>query len=379
MEFSDKIRIVVVGDPGVGKTSLVHILCHNEVLRHPSYTIGCTADVKIHSHTRTHKSYFVEFIDVGGSSKHKSSRNMFYHQINGIILVHDVSNRRSYYNLWNWVSEIIESEGYKEFEKSSNSSGMSGSHASMNWNSSGSGSWSNVSGSLSGSWMSGSNMLNNSISGNMTGLSSSTYNGHKKNEEFKLSLNERSLNIPILVAGTKADLVKHELTGRQRRYSIIDEFGGDYVNLCAVAPTQFTPNSIAIEKINSFFDKGRTKTWIIKYSNFRLGGVGIIKDLSPRKQGWNVFRNPATYSNQPIINDDHKLLRHSSSKDNVNLLRTYNSSSNLRDTSLSSSPSSSNSLLRSNSTSNLRENIGNVGTSKYNFSSSLGGFKKDNE
>ncbi|RGB28909.1 P-loop containing nucleoside triphosphate hydrolase protein [Rhizophagus diaphanus] len=441
MEFSDKIRIVVVGDPGVGKTSLVHILCHNEVLRHPSYTIGCTADVKIHSHTRTHKSYFVEFIDVGGSSKHKSSRNMFYHQINGIILVHDVSNRRSYYNLWNWVSEIIESEGYKEFEKSSNSSGMSGSHASMNWNSSGSGNWNTVSGSLSGSWMSGSNTLNNSISGNMNGLSSSTYNGHKKNEEFKLSLNERSLNIPILVAGTKADLVKHELTGRQRRYSIIDEFGGDYVNLCAMAPTQFTPNSIAIEKINSFFDKVIDKKYgitsehlqsptlgtfaassstslstggiitnreerrrglsniLISGSNSsnnsvinglpspglnsvnsnRLGGVGIIKDLSPRKQGWNVFRNPATYSNQPIINDDHKLLRHSSSKDNINLLRTYNSSSNLRDTSLSSSPLSSNSLLRSNSTSNLRENMGNVGSSKYNFSSSLGGFKKDNE
>ncbi|GES89283.1 rab-like protein 3 [Rhizophagus clarus] len=360
MDISDKIRIVVVGDPGVGKTSLVHILCHNEVLRHPSYTIGCTVDVKIHSHTRTHKSYFVEFIDVGGSSKHKSSRNMFYHQINGIILAHDVSNRKSYYNLWNWISEIIESEGYKEFEKSSNSSVMSGSHAGMNWNNSGNGSWSTANGNLSSSWN------NNNISGNMNGLPSSTYNGHKKNEEFKLSLNERSLNIPILVVGTKADLVKHELTGRQRRYSIIDEFGGDYVNLCAVAPTQFTPNSIAIDKINSFFDKGRTKTWIIKYSDFRLGGVGIIKDLSPRKHGWNVFRNPTTYSNQSIINDDHKLLRHSSSKDNVNLLRTYNSSSNLRDTSLSSSPPS-NSLLRSNSTSNLRENTGNGGISKYNF------------
>ncbi|GBB97302.1 hypothetical protein RclHR1_02960015 [Rhizophagus clarus] len=422
MDISDKIRIVVVGDPGVGKTSLVHILCHNEVLRHPSYTIGCTVDVKIHSHTRTHKSYFVEFIDVGGSSKHKSSRNMFYHQINGIILAHDVSNRKSYYNLWNWISEIIESEGYKEFEKSSNSSVMSGSHAGMNWNNSGNGSWSTANGNLSSSWN------NNNISGNMNGLPSSTYNGHKKNEEFKLSLNERSLNIPILVVGTKADLVKHELTGRQRRYSIIDEFGGDYVNLCAVAPTQFTPNSIAIDKINSFFDKVIDKKYgitseylpsptlgtfatsssnslstggiitnreerrrglsniLISGSNSsnnsvinglpspglngvnsnRLGGVGIIKDLSPRKHGWNVFRNPTTYSNQSIINDDHKLLRHSSSKDNVNLLRTYNSSSNLRDTSLSSSPPS-NSLLRSNSTSNLRENTGNGGISKYNF------------
>jgi len=82
----------------------------------------------------------------------------------------------------------------------------------------------------------------------------------------------------------------------------------------------------------------------------------------------STLRNPATYSNQPIINDDtgnHKLLRTISSNNskefsNINLLRTSNSSSNLRDAS-SSSPSSSDSLLRSNSTSNLRENIGNVG------------------
>lgn len=231
-----------------------------------------------------------------------------------------------------------------------------------------------------------------------------------------------------------------------------------------MAPTQFTPNSIAIDKIYSFFDKVIDKKYgiisehlqsptlgtfaassstslstggiitnreerrrglsniLISGSNSsnnsvinglpspglnsvnsnRLGGVGIIKDLSPRKQGWNVFRsvksgtnlndltfnlsvilfcfilrNPTTYSNQSIINDEPKLLRHSS-KDNVNLLRTYNSSSNLRDTSISSSPSS-NSLLRSNSTSNLRENAGNGGISKYNFSSSPREFKKDDE
>ena len=45
---------------------------------------------------------------------------MFYHQINGIILVHDVSNRKSYYNLWKWVVEILNSEAYKDTEKSNN-------------------------------------------------------------------------------------------------------------------------------------------------------------------------------------------------------------------------------------------------------------------
>ncbi|CAG8578239.1 1768_t:CDS:2 [Funneliformis mosseae] len=428
MEISDKIRIVVVGDPGVGKTSLVHILCHNEVLRNPSYTIGCAVDVKIHVHTRAHKSYFVEFIDVGGSSKHKSSRNMFYHQINGIILVHDVSNRKSYYNLWNWISEIIESEGYKEVERSS-SLGSS-------WNGNGSGCWGPSSGGGSSGWMSGSGSgtLTANINGSTNGLSSNSYNGYKKNEEFKLSLSERSLNIPLLVVGTKADLVKHELTGRQRRYSIIDEFGGDCVNLCAVAPTQFAQNSIAVDKVNSFFDlvidkkygitldylpsptlgtfaassstslstggiitnredrrrglqnvvvsggnssshsiinglpsPGLPPTYVAQNSvNTNRLGVNVTKDFSPRKQSWNGFRNPATYSHQPITNDDignNKLLRPTSNNSreylNIKSLKTSNSSSNLRE--ISSSLSSSGSLLRSSSASNLRESVEIVG------------------
>ncbi|CAG8791644.1 12621_t:CDS:2, partial [Acaulospora morrowiae] len=117
MEYYDKIRIVVIGDSGVGKTSLVHILCHNEALRNPAWTIGCSVDVKIHTHSRSCKSYFVEFVDVGGSSKHKSVRNVLYHQINGIMLVHDVSNKKSYYNLWKWIAEVIYSDAYKESER----------------------------------------------------------------------------------------------------------------------------------------------------------------------------------------------------------------------------------------------------------------------
>ncbi|CAJ0909025.1 7626_t:CDS:2, partial [Entrophospora sp. SA101] len=147
------------------------------------------------------KDIMVEFIDVGGTSKHKSSRNMFYHQINGIILVHDVSNRKSYYNLWKWVVEILNSEAYKDTEKSNN-------------------------------------------------------NNIKKNDfDCDVKIGERYASVPILVVGTKADLVKQELTGRQRRYSIVDEYGGDCVNLCTLAQTHFEQNSIVSEKLDLFFDK----------------------------------------------------------------------------------------------------------------------------
>ena len=32
---------------GVGKTSLVHLMCQNEPTTNPSWTIGCSVDVKV--------------------------------------------------------------------------------------------------------------------------------------------------------------------------------------------------------------------------------------------------------------------------------------------------------------------------------------------
>lgn len=42
-----KAKIVVVGDSGVGKTSLIHLISQQEVLKNPSWTIGCTVNVKV--------------------------------------------------------------------------------------------------------------------------------------------------------------------------------------------------------------------------------------------------------------------------------------------------------------------------------------------
>lgn len=41
-------RVLVVGPMGVGKSSLVHALCHGgEVLQRPRTTVGCNVDVKV--------------------------------------------------------------------------------------------------------------------------------------------------------------------------------------------------------------------------------------------------------------------------------------------------------------------------------------------
>ncbi|GAB5366143.1 hypothetical protein AAMO2058_001119400 [Amorphochlora amoebiformis] len=102
-----KVRILVLGDSGVGKTSMVHQICNGTILTDPRWTVGCQTDVKLFYHRSASKKYFIEFWDVGGSRKYQLTRTLFYTQINGIILMFDLNNRKSYVNLRKWIKEIV--------------------------------------------------------------------------------------------------------------------------------------------------------------------------------------------------------------------------------------------------------------------------------
>ncbi|OQS01571.1 hypothetical protein ACHHYP_00593 [Achlya hypogyna] len=95
------VRVGVVGDSGVGKSSLVHFLSQGSALAHPAWTVGCTTQVLVHG-----DATYVELIDVGGHPRYELARAAFYHQLHGIIFVYDQSNRRSYNNLKKWIAEI---------------------------------------------------------------------------------------------------------------------------------------------------------------------------------------------------------------------------------------------------------------------------------
>ncbi|WAR09245.1 RABL3-like protein [Mya arenaria] len=104
----DKVKILVVGDSGVGKTSLVHLICHNEPTNSPGWTIGCSVDVK--AGTAAEKTFFVELWDIGGCTGHQNSRSIFYNPVHGIILVHDLTNRKSQQNLRSWLAEVLKKD-----------------------------------------------------------------------------------------------------------------------------------------------------------------------------------------------------------------------------------------------------------------------------
>jgi len=112
-----KVRVLVIGDSGAGKTTLTRALVGHgrghggERAR----TSGCNAEVVYASEggeggattgTRDAAAYFVELWDVGGHRQYKRERGIFYDQINGVIIVHDASTRASGARCEAWAREV---------------------------------------------------------------------------------------------------------------------------------------------------------------------------------------------------------------------------------------------------------------------------------
>ncbi|PIN26870.1 GTPase Rab11/YPT3, small G protein superfamily [Handroanthus impetiginosus] len=112
-----QVRVLVVGDSGVGKTSLVHLIMKGSSIARPPQTVGCTVSVK---HTTygssgsssssikgdTDREFFIELWDISGHERYKDCRSLFYSQINGVMFVHDLSQRRTKASLQKWAAEI---------------------------------------------------------------------------------------------------------------------------------------------------------------------------------------------------------------------------------------------------------------------------------
>ncbi|PSR85960.1 Sigma-54 interaction domain, ATP-binding site 1 protein [Actinidia chinensis var. chinensis] len=112
-----QVRVLIVGDSGVGKTSLVHLIVKGSSIASPPQTIGCTVGVK---HTTygssgsssnsikgdSERDFFVELWDISGHERYKDCRSLFYSQINGVIFVHDLSQRRTKTSLHKWAADI---------------------------------------------------------------------------------------------------------------------------------------------------------------------------------------------------------------------------------------------------------------------------------
>lgn len=98
------LKVLVVGDSGVGKTALVRAFTEQgPFLSNYEPTVG--SDFAVRQLTHAGREYRVNIWDVSGDPKFLEVRNEFYKEVQGVLLVYDITNRRSFQDLERWMDE----------------------------------------------------------------------------------------------------------------------------------------------------------------------------------------------------------------------------------------------------------------------------------
>ena len=100
------LRIILLGDSAVGKTCFIKRFFRNEFDINSMTTIGITEEskiIKINDIICTLKLW-----DTAGQERFKSLPKNLYRNADGILLVYDVTSRKSFENISKWIKTITE-------------------------------------------------------------------------------------------------------------------------------------------------------------------------------------------------------------------------------------------------------------------------------
>ena len=99
-----KIKIVVVGDSGVGKTNLIRRFISNEFSENLKATIGVEFMSKTY---RINKHLFkIEIWDTAGQERYKSITAVYYKGAKGALVVYDTTEQTTFDDIDKWLLEI---------------------------------------------------------------------------------------------------------------------------------------------------------------------------------------------------------------------------------------------------------------------------------
>ncbi len=107
-EYYDlKIRLMLIGDSNVGKTSIIKRYCKNQFS--PSYisTVGIDFETK---YLRLNgKIINLQIWDTAGQERYKVLAKNYYKNSDGFIIVYDITDKKSFNNVSNWITQIKDS------------------------------------------------------------------------------------------------------------------------------------------------------------------------------------------------------------------------------------------------------------------------------
>lgn len=99
-----QIKLLTIGDSSVGKTCLLHRYTNKTFSQQSIPTVGI--DFKIMNITIDGKRIKMQCWDTAGQERYRNITANYYRNAQGIMLVYDVTNRKSFEAIDAWISQI---------------------------------------------------------------------------------------------------------------------------------------------------------------------------------------------------------------------------------------------------------------------------------
>ena len=99
-----KLKVVVVGDSGVGKTNLIKRFIVNIYNPNTKATVGVEFISK--SYKINDQVFKIEIWDTAGQERYKSITAAYYKGAKGALIVYDITQKDSFENINKWMSEV---------------------------------------------------------------------------------------------------------------------------------------------------------------------------------------------------------------------------------------------------------------------------------
>eukprot|EP01130_Rhizamoeba_saxonica_P010779 TRINITY_DN4445_c0_g1_i2.p1 TRINITY_DN4445_c0_g1~~TRINITY_DN4445_c0_g1_i2.p1 ORF type:complete len:196 (+),score=46.51 TRINITY_DN4445_c0_g1_i2:228-815(+) len=97
-----KLRVLMIGDKGVGKTSLL-LRFGDGTFEDDATSLGMDCKEKLVS--TNNKNYNIELWDTGGQEEFRNITISYYRNANCVLILYDLANRDSYTNINLWKNE----------------------------------------------------------------------------------------------------------------------------------------------------------------------------------------------------------------------------------------------------------------------------------
>ena len=100
------LKVVIIGDSGVGKTNLLSRFSSNMFEENTRNTIG--VDFSTHDIQINNKTVKVQFWDTAGQEKYRALSSAYYKNAHGAVIVYDITRKETFDSLNNWLAELRE-------------------------------------------------------------------------------------------------------------------------------------------------------------------------------------------------------------------------------------------------------------------------------